>query len=328
MVFYKCRRCNHETKQKIEMIRHLNRKIKCIRSPNSFQYTDDEINNLSLEKLKKGHVDLDKNKDNIENNTEEKNLTEKLSNEFIPDKNIETLIIQNYTTEKKDLFICKKCNKSFTRKFSLERHENKCSYSIIESTTENNTVNNIVNNTNNTINAINTINNNNIQINLQLEAFDNDWDVSKINKFTRHSLLLSKIMYTNLLQNILDNETNLNVIIEKESNVGIVYKNDVDKFIKMKLKDIVDNSMDKLNKHLKNFYNESKNDEEFILMDQIFEDQKNLIDNKYNEYKDNEETQKKVEEYITDIYDKKKEDAIKLFNHVLTQNNQPLLDGF
>lgn len=319
MVFYKCRRCNHETKQKIEMIRHLNRKIKCIRSPNSFQYTDDEINNLSLEKLKKGYDNIDKNKEKFEENI----LSENLSIQCIPSHNMQ---IQN--VEKKELFICKKCNKSFTRKFSLERHENKCLYSIIENNTENNTVNNIVNNTNNTINAINTINNNNIQINLQLEAFDNDWDVSKINKFTRHSLLLSKIMYTNLLQNILDNETNLNVIIEKESNVGIVYKNDVDKFIKMKLKDIVDNSMDKLNKHLKNFYNESKNDEEFILMDKIFEDQKNLIDNKYNEYKDNEETQKKVEEYITDIYDKKKEDAIKLFNHVLTQNNQPLLDGF
>jgi hypothetical protein len=301
------------------MIRHLNRKIKCIRSPNSFQYTDDEINNLSLEKLKKGYDNIDKNKEKFEENI----LSENLSIQCIPSHNMQ---IQN--VEKKELFICKKCNKSFTRKFSLERHENKCLYSIIENNTENNTVNNIVNNTNNTINAINTINNNNIQINLQLEAFDNDWDVSKINKFTRHSLLLSKIMYTNLLQNILDNETNLNVIIEKESNVGIVYKNDVDKFIKMKLKDIVDNSMDKLNKHLKNFYNESKNDEEFILMDKIFEDQKNLIDNKYNEYKDNEETQKKVEEYITDIYDKKKEDAIKLFNHVLTQNNQPLLDGF
>jgi len=305
MVFYKCRRCNHETKQKIEMTRHLNRKIKCIRSPNSYQYTDDQINILSLQKIKKDND---------------------LKEEFTLTSLDENLPIEIY--EKKELFICKKCNKSFTRKFSLERHESKCSYSIIENNTENNTVNNIINNTNNTINAINTINNNNIQINLQLEAFDNDWDVSKINKFTRHSLLLSKIMYTNLLQNILDNETNLNVIIEKESNVGIVYKNDVDKFIKMKLKDIVDNSMDKLNKHLKNFYNESKNDEEFILMDKIFEDQKNLIDNKYNEYKDNEETQKKVEEYITDIYDKKKEDAIKLFNQVLTQNNQPLLDGF
>jgi hypothetical protein len=290
------------------MTRHLNRKIKCIRSPNSYQYTDDQINILSLQKIKKDND---------------------LKEEFTLTSLDENLPIEIY--EKKELFICKKCNKSFTRKFSLERHESKCSYSIIENNTENNTVNNIINNTNNTINAINainTINNNNIQINLQLEAFDNDWDVSKINKFTRHSLLLSKIMYTNLLQNILDNETNLNVIIEKESNVGIVYKNDVDKFIKMKLKDIVDNSMDKLNKHLKNFYNESKNDEEFILMDKIFEDQKNLIDNKYNEYKDNEETQKKVEEYITDIYDKKKEDAIKLFNQVLTQNNQPLLDGF
>jgi hypothetical protein len=287
------------------MARHLNRKIKCIRSPNSYQYTDDQINILSLQKIKKDND---------------------LKEEFTLTSLDENLPIEIH--EKKELFTCKKCNKSFTRKFSLERHETKCSYSIIENNTENNTVNNIINNTNNTINAINTINNNNIQINLQLEAFDNDWDVSKINKFTRHSLLLSKIMYTNLLQNILDNETNLNVIIEKESNVGIVYKNDVDKFIKMKLKDIVDNSMDKLNKHLKNFYNESKNDEEFILMDKIFEDQKNLIDNKYNEYKDNEETQKKVEEYITDIYDKKKEDAIKLFNQVLTQNNQPLLDGF
>jgi hypothetical protein len=136
-------------------------------------------------------------------------------------------------------------------------------------------------------------------------------------------------MYTNLLQNILDNENNLNVIIEKDSNVGLVYKNDADKFIKMDLKDIVDNSMDKLNKHLKDFYNESKDDEEFIIMDKIFEEQRNLIDNKYKEYKTNEETQKKVEEYITEIYDKKKEDAIKLFNQVLKQNDETLIiDGF
>jgi hypothetical protein len=64
-------------------------------------------------------------------------------------------------------------------------------------------------------------------------------------------------------------------------------------------------------------------------MDKIFEEQRNLIDNKYKEYKTNEETQKKVEEYITEIYDKKKEDAIKLFNQVLKQNDETLMiDGF
>lgn len=47
-------------------------------------------------------------------------------------------------------------------------------------------------------------------------------------------------MYTNLLKTILDNENNLNVIIEKDTNEGVVYKNNMEKFIKMNLKDIVD----------------------------------------------------------------------------------------
>ena len=300
MSFYTCKRCNHKTKQRVEMVRHLDRKIKCNRLPNSYQYTDEEINILSLHK----------NNENIDNNI---------------DNNVDNnLDIKSINDIKSTKFICNNCNKSYSRKYNLERHILKCeNNNITESNNieNNNIVNNIVNNTNNTIN--------NIQINLKLESFDNEWDVSKINKFTRHSLLLSKIMYTNLLQNILDNENNLNVIIEKDSNVGLVYKNDADKFIKMDLKDIVDNSMDKLNKHLKDFYNESKDDEEFIIMDKIFEEQRNLIDNKYKEYKTNEETQKKVEEYITEIYDKKKEDAIKLFNQVLKQNDETLMiDGF
>ena len=135
-------------------------------------------------------------------------------------------------------------------------------------------------------------------------------------------------MYTNLLQNILDNESNLNVIIEKDSNVGLVYKNDDDKFIKMKLKDIVDNSMDKLNKHLKDFYNESKNDEEFIIMDNIFEEQRNMIDNKYKEYKTNEETQKKVEEYITEIYDKKESEMLIHINQFKALDILNIKDSF
>ena len=279
MSYYECKRCGHTTKQKVEIVRHLNRKIKCIRNVDSFKYTDNEINELSLIKI---------------NNKDESKQ-----------------------------FICDNCNTKYTRKYNLDRHAEKCTVKI-----SGNVINNTCNIVNN--NTSNTINNNNILINLKLESFDDDgWDVSKINKFTRHSLLLSKIMYTNLLKTILDNENNLNVIIEKESSEGIVYKNNIEKFIKMNIKEIIDESMFKLNKHLKDFYNDSINDEEFILMDKIFEDQKNLIETKYKDYKTNEETQKIVEKYIIEIYDKKKEDAIKLYNQVLIENNDTnLLEGF
>ena len=154
-----------------------------------------------------------------------------------------------------------------------------------------------------------------------LEPFDNDWDVSRITKFTRHSILLSKIMYSNLLDNILQNEKNLNVVIEKETNTGLVYKNNVEKFITMNMQDIIDKSMDKLNKHLKDFYKESLKDEEFIIMDKIFHEQIKNIENKYNDFKKNDEIKKKVEEFITQMYDKKKEKAIKLYNNTLLNNS-------
>ena len=46
------------------------------------------------------------------------------------------------------------------------------------------------------------------------------------------------------------------------------------------------------------------------------------IENKYNDYKNNNEIKKKVEEFITQIYDKKKENAIKLYNNTLLKNNE------
>ena len=57
-------------------------------------------------------------------------------------------------------------------------------------------------------------------------------------------------MYTSLLEEILKNEINLNVIIDKDDDSSIVYKNNIDKYINIKSKYIVSNTMDKLNKHL------------------------------------------------------------------------------
>jgi len=57
-------------------------------------------------------------------------------------------------------------------------------------------------------------------------------------------------MYTELLEEILKNDINLNVIIDKDNDSGMVYKNNIDKYIQMKLKDIISNTMEKLNNHL------------------------------------------------------------------------------
>jgi hypothetical protein len=55
-------------------------------------------------------------------------------------------------------------------------------------------------------------------------------------------------MYKNFLKEILNNEINLNVVIDKENNdYCMVYKNNIDKYIQMKSKDIVENTMKKLN---------------------------------------------------------------------------------
>ena len=373
MSYYECKRCRHITKQKIEMIRHLNRKNKCVRTIDSYNYLDNELEEMSLIRHsnknnlidsktictpinkkfdKQNNFIINKNESKIKNEIENKKNIDKIINEYdlntkenieiihndnikIIDQNKNNIVIDNLKDQLNDNisenikdnqqntnesnFTCDICFKIFTRKYNLNRHKKKCSpvkinNNMIDSKyTENKTTNNF-----------NTINNNynkNLFVNLNLEPFDNDWDVSRITKFTRHSILLSKIMYSNLLDNILQNEKNLNVVIEKETNTGIVYKNNVDKFITMNMQDIIDKSMEKLNKHLKDFYAESLKDDEFVIMDKIFQDQIVNIENKYNEFKNNDEIKKKVEEFITQIYDKKKENALKLYNNTLLKNN-------
>ena len=346
MSYYECKRCGHITKQKIEMIRHLNRKNKCLRVINSYHYDESDIDNQSLIKhttnqnnIKKQNINNEiqikkiiNQEKNQDENEEEKQNENNLNKDIIEKSNViinndlKNKLNKNITENKSktsNKFVCDICNKIFTRKYNLNRHRSKCSLDKIEiRENENNSDSSHFNNTTNNFNTINNNYNKNLFVNFNVEPFDNDWDVSRITKFTRHSILLSKIMYSNLLDNILQNEKNLNVLIEKDTNTGIVYKNNVDKFITMNIQDIIDKSMEKLNKHLKDFYNESMKDDEFIIMDKIFQEQIVNIENKYNEFKNNDEIKKKVEEFITQIYDKKKENAIKLYNNTLLKDNE------
>ena len=56
-------------------------------------------------------------------------------------------------------------------------------------------------------------------------------------------------------------------------------------------------------------------------MDKIFHEQIKNIENKYNDFKKNDEIKKKVEDFITQMYDNKKEKAIKLYNNTLLNNS-------
>jgi flagellar motility protein MotE (MotC chaperone) len=139
--------------------------------------------------------------------------------------------------------------------------------------------------------------------------FDEDWDLSKIDSSTIQSILLSNVMYTKLLEEILKTDLNLNVIVENQTNSGLVYKNDIEKYVNMKIQDITKNSMNKLNKHLMDLHSNLDN----IILDDYLKKIKSLIDLKYENYiKNKNNIQENVDNCIINIYNDVKDDAINL----------------
>ena len=174
--------------------------------------------------------------------------------------------------------------------------------------------NNVINN--NVINNTNNITHIHIDIK-NIISFDEEWDLSKIDDFTKTKLIFSNIMYTKLLEEILKNDINLNVIIDRNDDSGLVYKNSIDKYIKMKIKDIIDNSVEKLHKNLldfnENIFNENIYQESFI---NSLNESKILIKSKHSDYKNNLEIQKNVITFISDMFEKKKVNAIGISNKI------------
>ena len=344
MSYYQCKRCMHTTKQKIEMQRHLNRKVKCIRTLESYKFTDEQIIEFSLQIQKKNQPEIGSpiTNDSLDISFDkplESYITKQQDSSFIkplessitkqPDsidfsieeeitiqkKNLELVLHNDYEEEsiRSDYFNkfeCVHCKKEFTRKSSLARHiKYRCK--------EKNNIHeqNITNITNN---------NNTIIINVNINKplpFDEDWDVSKIDSTLKHLLLFSDLKYTKTLEAILENEVNLNVIIEDTEDCGIVYKNDIEKFTPMKMEDIIHLSMNKLHKHLKNFHDEVKNDNPYEINPKLLEAEKEMIDRKYKNFKNNAHTQKMVKNFIADIFNRKKEDTLRICNDLMEKNS-------
>jgi hypothetical protein len=207
-----------------------------------------------------------------------------------------------------DNFNCTYCNKAFSKKYNLTRHI-KLKHEDINDKQQSSS-SSVVNNTYNIVNNIQNIQNIQ-QLNINITppiSFDTDWDLSKIDQSNIHKILFSNVMYTKLLEEILKNEINLNVIIENETNSGLVYKNDIEKYVSMKLKDIVDKSMVKLNKQLCELHT---NMIDASFLDDYVKKSKDIIDSKINDYKNNTNNiQEKVDEYIISMYNNVKEGAV------------------
>lgn len=352
---YECKRCFHRTKQKIEMKRHLERKNKCIiKNVKNLKYNEKELYDMSLEKIKNNEINniLDevntfensntfKVSDNIKvsdifeksniddysnifkvvDNIKVSNIFEKSSigedlnshNIFENSSNINSTNLDNCENK----YICNNCNSSFHNRSNLNRHIKNCNNKKI------------VNITNNTLNN-NTLNQNIININLNIpRSFDEDWDISKIDKTLRNMLLLSNMKYTKTLEHILDNDTNLNVIINDESNSGIVYINSSEKFKPMSIDDIIDKSMDKLHKQLNSFYIDLKEEKnELLLDDDILNTVKDTTDRKYESFKNNKYINEKVKEFITNIYNNKRHETLKIYELLCTDDEKALLEGY
>jgi hypothetical protein len=335
MTSYECKRCNYKSQYFSDVKRHLNKKKKCLKSINVIKYSNDQLFAYSLIPLYENTKSIDI--ESIKPNPSVYINKDKLFNIII-------------TIDKNKSKICPYCNKSFDKIQDNKNHViSECfsenglkndvdnNLNIINNnntinnidTVNNNTIdtlnnnivnNNVNNNVNNTIDIINnTLNATNIfNITVNLVPFDKEWDITKIDNYKKEQLVFSNIMYTNLLEEILNNETNLNVIIDKETCSGMVYKNEVDKYIQMKIKDIVEKSMEKLYNKL-NEINGSMSKNSMVYED-ILKLSKEKINNKYTDYKNNEETKKIVQDYITNIFDNKKENAIVIANNI-DQNN-------
>jgi hypothetical protein len=293
MSYYQCKRCNKfKTKYKQNMIIHINRTKKCPKIMESYSYTDEELYNMSLE----------------------------------------LIICDSYKTYDKDDLLCIHCNKYFSRKDNLYKHQKRYHNDIINNDVINNdainndVINNDVINNNNIINIINNnnnnnnniINNNNININkVVLQPFDDNWNIDHINKYL---IFLSLKKYTTFLDKVLEKDENLNVIIDNNSDSGLVYKNEKEQYVNMKKKEIFSITMEKINKQLCEMFDEVLKDENILGNDAInyLNKQKIEANIKYDDYVGKDNVKKDANIYIEELFSKKKDNAL----DVLLTNNK------
>lgn len=262
----------------------------------------------------------------------------------------------NDDTYDKENLLCTHCNKYFSRKDNLFKHQkryHKAETNENEETEEINNANNNTNsninsnenvvngndnvahsndnvihsnnntNSNNTNNSNNTVNNININNNIVLQPFDDNWNIDHINKYM---IFLSLKKYTTFLDKVLEKYENLNVIIDNDSDSGLVYKNEKEKYVNMKKKEIFSMTMDKLNKQMCELFDDVIINEKTFEYDSLdfLNKQKAKANNKYTDYVKKDDIKKEANTYIEELFIKKKDEA----RDILMKKNNSSLEGY
>ena len=308
MSFYKCARCNYIVQRNSDMIRHLGRKNKCMSNINSYKLTDEEVKKESL--ILQKNIDISF-------------LNEELKKEkFGKSDSINGVK-------------CENCNKIFARKYNLTKHliksckgNKKQQLNYFNNTRTNNQTDNIkennlfIENQINVANQTNNSNNNIIIINQNnLQSFDNKWATEHLDNYIRQMILLSDHKYTNLLDEILKNKANLNVIINKDNDYGLVYKDDDKMYVNMKTREIIDKSIEKLYEQLNIFYSDLVDTNIVKVNTNIIEQEKQVLDDKYKEFCTNNNVKSSVRDLLTKIYEKNNTEALGIADKLINYGN-------
>ena len=128
--------------------------------------------------------------------------------------------------------------------------------------------------------------------------------------------------YTKTLESLLKNKNNHNVIIDKESNSGLVYnKNNIEL---MTLDQICNKSVDKINHHLNQFIDDVIKNNIYSIDTDYINHSKKIIRLKHGNYKYNLEDRNSVNEILINKYDTIKNETIKNFNSIKNSNNSKI----
>ena len=173
----------------------------------------------------------------------------------------------------------------------------------------------IVNSGDNATLNVNSNNNNNINIVTPI-SFEQDWDISEIDTDKKTKIIISNIMYTSLLDKILENEKNQNIVIENDTNSGFVYINEKDKYIKMKMDDIFEKTMEKLHKQLSDIIIEFRNKDDDTLSIGGLNSFLTIANKKIVNYKQKISIKENANNFIKEIFNNIKGNAIKVMNGV------------
>jgi hypothetical protein len=303
---YKCNRCDiYETEKFNDMKKHFNRKNLCKQSEKYMFLSDDQMLCMSL-------IPFCKNKENNMKHLENSNIIS---------KNKKILFEELNKIERNKLKKCICCNKEFNLIYDLKKHFIMDCFLTTLNKPEIKIINQNINSNNNNSYNINITNNIYVDSKPPL-SFDNNWNLSQISESERSNIMISNYMYTKLLEEILKNEINLNVIIDKDKESGMVYKDD--KYIQMKLKDIIENTMKKLNNHLNEI-----NKEHTHAFDEIIKYTRRMINKKYDDYNNNSNIQEGVKKCMAELFESKKSEAINIAKNVCEKNkNSENIIGF